>query len=67
FNPNGHTLATTGYDDRVRLWDTSPDQAARNICPLISTVITPAQWQQYITDLPYNPPCTEGVGDRDLH
>ncbi|HSZ28504.1 MAG TPA: hypothetical protein VK784_01955 [Pseudonocardiaceae bacterium] len=57
FSRDGHTLATTSFDDTVRLWDTGPDQATKDICSLIITPITPAQWQQYIPDLPYNPPC----------
>ncbi|MGH3571639.1 MAG: helix-turn-helix domain-containing protein [Pseudonocardiaceae bacterium] len=57
FSRDGRSLVTTGYDGVVRLWDTSPDQAATDICALVRTPITTAQWQQYIPDQTYNPPC----------
>jgi WD domain, G-beta repeat len=57
FSPDGHTLASVSNDDTIRTWETRPEQAAKDICPLIVTPITPAQWQRYIPDLPYDPPC----------
>ncbi len=44
-------------DDTVRLWDTDPNEAAKNVCSLIVTHLTPTQWQQYVPDLPYRRPC----------
>jgi len=37
--------------------DTDPDRVAERICGLVTTPVTPEQWTQYVTGLPYNPPC----------
>ncbi|MGH3854903.1 MAG: toll/interleukin-1 receptor domain-containing protein [Pseudonocardiaceae bacterium] len=58
FSPDRqHTLVSGSYDGAVLLSDTDPDQAAKDICSVVVVPITPAQWQQYVPVLSYNPPC----------
>ncbi len=56
FSSDGHTLATAGYDTTARLWETNIDSVAARICDITPT-ITHSEWEQYLSDLPYRPPC----------
>jgi WD40 repeat protein len=56
FSPDGHTLATASADSTARLWETNVDSVAARICKTTPT-ITPREWNQYLPDLPYQPPC----------
>jgi WD40 repeat protein/energy-coupling factor transporter ATP-binding protein EcfA2 len=56
FSPDGHTLATASADSTARLWETNIDSVTTRICKTTPT-ITPREWNQYLSDLPYQPPC----------
>jgi len=56
FSPDGGTLAVmrTGFID---LWDTDPARGARSICASIGDRITLSQWDRYVPETAYQPPC----------
>ncbi len=56
FSPDGHTLATTSPDTTGRLWETNIESVAARICSITPT-ITKSEWNHYLPDLPYQPPC----------
>jgi WD40 repeat protein len=57
FSPLGTALVAGSQDGTVRLWLTSPALAARYVCSIAGTPITPAEWARYVPGLPYRPPC----------
>jgi len=58
FSPDGQTLATGNGDDTVSLLDLDVDYAIQRICASTSNTLTPAQWDQYVSQqLPYAQPC----------
>lgn len=54
FSPDGQTLAS-GTDGTIWLWNLNISYAISWICG--ATDLTRQQWDQYISQLPYNPPC----------
>jgi len=57
FSRDGKTLAADSGDGTVQMWNLDVDVAIRRICGVTTNTLTPAQWKQYIPQLPYNPPC----------
>ncbi|HEX3804929.1 MAG TPA: WD40 repeat domain-containing protein [Solirubrobacteraceae bacterium] len=57
FSPSDNTLVAAGSDHRLTFWHYRPYQAVNRICALAGTPITAAEWEQYVPDVPYNPPC----------
>lgn len=57
-HPNRDTILTGSDDDTVRLWDTDPAMAKKDICSLIVTPITAAEWTKYVPGITYWNPCT---------
>jgi WD40 repeat protein len=57
-SPDHTTLATGTADKTTYLWTLNTDTLATKICTTAGDIITPNEWNQYIPDLPYTPPCT---------
>jgi WD40 repeat protein/transcriptional regulator with XRE-family HTH domain len=57
FSPDGQTLAAGGADKIVRLWAIDPDRVAAYICATTGDLITIPEWNRYLPDVPYKPPC----------
>jgi len=57
FSPDGHTIATGGTDHTLRIWDTDIPRLTAHLCSLAHTPITLAEWNRYLPELPYRPPC----------
>ncbi|WP_396784875.1 hypothetical protein [Microbispora sp. H10670] len=57
FSPDGHTLASAGDDRTIKLTHLNLGEAIQRICATTAGVLTLKQWQQYIPELPFSPPC----------
>ena len=56
FSPDGHTLATASDDHTARLWETNVDRVTASLCS-ITPAITKIEWDHYLPNLAYRPPC----------
>jgi WD40 repeat protein len=54
---DGTILAAGSYDGQVWLWNLNVNDATQRICASTNSTLTPAQWNRYIPQLPYDPPC----------
>ncbi|MFG3041482.1 toll/interleukin-1 receptor domain-containing protein [Streptomyces sp. NPDC048330] len=55
FSPDGHRMVA-GSSHGVQVWNVDADEILRRLCTE-SPRITPTEWQQYLPDLDYDPPC----------
>lgn len=57
FSPTDNVLAAGGADQKLTFWHYRPYQAVNRICAHAGTPITAAEWERYVPDTSYNPPC----------
>ena len=57
FSADGRTLVAATDALTMPVWDLDPAAAARRVCATAGSPITPAEWNRYLPDLPYQPPC----------
>lgn len=57
FSPDGGMLAIAREGAGIDLWDTNPERIVADLCNAIGDPITPQQWDRYLPDRPYQPPC----------
>jgi WD40 repeat protein len=58
FSPDGRTLAGASSDGITRLWNLNVQYAIGRICAAAGD-LTPQQWHTYLSQLPYQPACTD--------
>ncbi|MFD8542630.1 WD40 repeat domain-containing protein [Streptomyces sp. NPDC059649] len=57
YRPDGQLLATAGPDGTIEFTPLGLAQAIRRICASTAGQLTPAQWREYVPELPYAQPC----------
>ncbi|GAA2468273.1 WD40 repeat domain-containing protein [Streptomyces macrosporus] len=57
FAPDGDTLASGGYDVTARVWQLDAERAIRRICSTTAGSLTRRQWERYVPQVPFTPPC----------
>jgi WD40 repeat protein/DNA-binding SARP family transcriptional activator len=57
FDATGHTLATAFQDGTVLLWDVDPRSWLERACAVAGRDLTRQEWQDFLPDRPYHPPC----------
>jgi WD40 repeat protein len=59
FAPDGTHVVSTSEDRTARLWLVDVDRAARRVCATSYPRITPAEWEEHLTGLPFRAPCPD--------
>ena len=57
FGSGDNMLVGADGDYTIRIWNLNAAAAIQHICATTTNVLTPAQWQKYVPELPYDPPC----------
>lgn len=57
FSPHGSVLATGNADGIVRLWDLDVQHEISRICTATRGVLTPALWQERLSQMDFRDPC----------
>jgi WD40 repeat protein len=57
FSPRGDALASAGYDLTARVWTLNEHRAARYVCDHTGGVLTRADWEEHLPQLPYREVC----------
>ncbi|GAP50127.1 hypothetical protein [Streptomyces azureus] len=57
FSPRGDALASAGYDLTARVWTLDEDRAAEYVCEHTGGILTRADWEEHLPQLPYREVC----------
>lgn len=57
FRPTGDMLVAGGADKIIRTWQTNENAIITTICRNTGDTITEQEWNTYLHDIPYAPPC----------
>jgi hypothetical protein len=59
FSADDRRLASGSYDNTVRIWDLELKKLCSEACEVAGRNLTCKEWQQFFTDEPYSPICTD--------
>ena len=57
FGAGDNILIGADGDYTIRIWNLDAAAAIQHICATTANVLTSVQWEKYVPELPYHPPC----------
>ncbi len=58
FTPDGEVITGSPYQSIAGyVWELDPDRIVNRVCAKVGDPLTRDEWQEYVPELPYNPPC----------